>query len=35
LKKKKTVIIISHKKESLRYCDLIFKITNKKFFRIK
>ena len=35
LKKNKTIIIISHKKESLRYCDLIFKITNKNLLSIK
>jgi len=35
LKKNKTIIIISHKKESLKYCDLIFKITNKNLLSIK
>ena len=31
LKKKKTIIIISHKKSTLKNCNKIFEIKNKKF----
>ena len=35
LKKKVTIIIVSHKKKPLKYCDDIYKINNKKLYKIK
>ena len=32
LKNEKTIILISHKESSLKYCDQIFKIENNKIF---
>ena len=31
-KNEKTIILISHNNQSLKYCDQIFKIENKKIF---
>ena len=33
LKDKKTIIIISHKKETLKNCDNIYEISNKKLVK--
>ena len=33
LKAKKTIIIISHKKETLKNCDNIYEISNKKLIK--
>ena len=35
LKKKVTIIIVSHKKKPLKYCDDIYKINNQKLYKIK
>ena len=33
--KNKTLIIISHKLENLKHCDVVYKIAKKKFFKLK
>jgi len=35
LKRKKTIIIVTHNKNTLKYCDKIFQIKNQKINRIK
>ena len=35
LKEKKTLIIISHKRNSLKYCDKIFEVTEKNINKLK
>ena len=35
LKGKKTLIIISHKRNSLKYCDKIFEVTEKNINKLK
>ena len=35
LKRKKTIVIISHKESTLKNCDKIYKIKNKRFIEKK